>query len=463
MKQFKKATVWMPAVTLLVYVLTVFVFPSWVLGESGELFRFFTENGLYRLDSLQYGFELDFAGFSDLPASFFKLLCQIIVGIWHGCFGLTVLDVRLLSAVYVVLCVFAVWLIARNLRLRTTLSNVIAGLLVVVLALCYGMFSYFNTFYREGAVLPLLLLVCAGVLEFSHHKNWWSFLLFFLSSASLVTLGPVYALLAVPFLLIGIRLAFVSKKVFIRIGMILLSVSLLFFGLLGTQSLATSDVKESQYNAVFYGALKDTDDLSGLRELGLSEELSVYVNHPYFEVTDETKLDELFYPHFSYSQLAGYYLQHPQVFWNVVKQAANNVYETGISYLKCFNDDILSPQRIVSAPTRWYETLKLRFLPRGLMFWFVYLVLFIVLACVRRKTLEDDGEKAVADCSIVFAFAPLFTLFATPFCVGLTEISRRLFCCNAVFEVFLVIFLVNAAEVILLRRKRLRDQYGVNQ
>lgn len=461
MKQLKKPTVWIPAVALIFYILLIFIFPVFVRDE-GKVFL--VDNRMYTGDNLRFGFLPDFANLAEMPCSAIKLLFSGVIGFWHGLLGFEVIDIRLLSVVYVALTVFALWLIARNLNLRTSLAKTITGVLVVLLATSYGLFSYYNTFYREGAVLPLLLLAAAGILQFANTKGVWGFLLYFLAAGAFVTLGPIPALLVVFFILAGIRLAFLSAAWWKRAGLLVLSLLMLPLSYLGFSSASVSDYQADLYNAVFYGALTDADDpKAALGEMGLSEELAVYVNKPYFEVTDKATLAEAFYPHFGYRKLAEYYIKHPASFFAAAEQAGKNVYETSISYLRGYDEDYLSPQRVISAPTRWYEALKLRFLPRGVVSWLVYLLLFILLACVRRKTLEDDGEKAKADCGIVFAFMPMLLLLATPFVSGLTEISKRLFYANAAFEFFFVLLLSYAVEFLLLRRNRLRDQYGVNQ
>ncbi len=462
MKRLRKPTVWIPVVALLFYVLLVLICPVFVVNEQKV---FLNDNKMFS-DGLWYGFGPDFSFLSEMPASAPKFLFQGVIGFWHSLLGLDVIDARFLSIIYVVLTAFALWLIARNINLRTSLANTIAGVLIVLFATSYGYFSYFNTFYREGLVLPLILLIAGGLLQFSKSKSVWAFLLFFVAAGSFVTLGVVPALLVVFLAVAGFRLAFMPMQRWKQAAALVLSVLLFPLSWLGFSSTSVSDYKSDLYNAVFYGALMETEDAaSALREMGLSDDLVSYAKTPYFNVTEADKetLNKVFYPNFGYKDLAAYYLKHPNIFFAVVKQAGNNVYEADIRYLRSYDASVASPQRYLSMPTHWFETLQLRFLPRGVISWLVYLLLFIILACVRRKTLEGDGEKAKSDCAVVFAFMPLLLLLATPFVSGLTEISRRLFYTNAVFECFFVILVAYAAEIILLRRNRLKEQYGVNQ
>lgn len=460
MKQLKKPTVWIPAIALLVYVLLVLICPVFVVDERKT---FLLDNKMFS-DGLWFGFAPDFALLSEMPVSVAKFLFQGVIGFWHGLLGLMVIDIRFLSVIYVAMTIFALWLIARNLNLRTPLANVIAGVLVVLLATSYGFFSYFNTFYREGLVLPLLLLAGGGLLQFSKTKSLWAFLLFVVASGSFVTLGTLPALVVVFFIAAGIRLAFLPMQWWKRTIALVLSVLLFPLSWLGFHSTAVSDYQADLYNSVFYGVLMETEDpVTALNEMGLSEELASYAKTPYFAVEDAELLNKEFYPKFTYGNLAAYYLKHPDTFLAVIKQAGNNVYETDIRYLRSYSETAVSAQRFLSAPTHWFETLQLRFLPRGVVSWLVYLILFIILACVRRKTLEGEGEKALSDCGVMFAFMPLLLLVATPFVSGLTEISRRLFYTNAVFECFFVLLVAYAAEIILLRRNRLKEEYGVNQ
>ena len=461
MKQLKKPTVWIPVIALLVYILLVLICPVFVVDERKT---FLIDNKMFSNGGLWFGFAPDFAFLIETPVSVAKFLFQGVIGFWHGLLGLTVIDIRFLSVIYVVLPAFGLWLIARNLNLRTALANVIAGILVVLLATSYGFFSYFNTFCREGLVLPLLLLAGGGLLQFTKTKNLWAFLLFAVAGGSFVTLGFLPALMVIFFVAAGIRLAFLPAQWWKRATALALSVLVIPLSWLGFHSTSVSDYQSDLYNAVFYGALMETEDpVAALSDMGLSGDLASYAKTPYFAVENAEPLNREFYPNFTYGDLAAYYLKHPDTFIAVVKQAGNNVYETDIRYLRSYDDKGFSAQRFLSMPTQWFEALQLRFLPRGVISWLVYLLLFIILACVRRKTLEDEGEKALSDCSVVLAFMPLLLLAATPFVSGLTEISRRLFYTNAVFECFFVLLVAYAVEIILLRRNRLKEQYGVNQ
>ena len=132
MKQFKKPTVWIPAIALLVYLLLVIICPVFVADERKS---FLIDNMMFTGDGLRFGFTPDFSLLSEMPFTVIKWLFQAVIGFWHVLLGLEVIDIRLLSVVYIALMVVALWMIARNLNLRTPLANTIAGVLVVLVAL----------------------------------------------------------------------------------------------------------------------------------------------------------------------------------------------------------------------------------------------------------------------------------------------------------------------------------------
>ena len=460
MNRLKRPSVWIPAIALIVYIFTLFCFPAFV-RDNGEIFRFLTQWKMYRVGELSYGFDAGFSMLDTMPFSAAKLLFAGVLYLWHGLLGLEIFDIRILSLVYVAFSVFGLWLIGRNLNLRTGLANLIAGILVLLSAVSYGFFSYFNTFYIEGAAMPLLLVALGALLEFAHKKSVWSLLVFALFSASFTTLGPVAALMALFFVFACVRLAFLPVG-WKRVLLITVALLLVVSAYVGFSARTEEQYRQDLYNSFFFGALTATDDVeSALTETDLPEELLSFANRPYFEVATELEQDLSEFG-FGYGRLAEYYIDHLDEFWPVLKQVGNNVYETSISYLRSF-DERVSPQRILSAPTRWFETVQLRFLPRGFLVWLIYAAVMILLCIVRRKSLLKDEDKVVSDCVAVFSVMPVLSLVATAFLFGLAEISKQLFYTNLVFGAFFVFLVSYAAEFIILRRNRLRDEYGVNQ
>lgn len=460
MNRLKKPSFWIPAAAFLVYLLTVFCFPAFV-RDNGEIFRFLTHGKMYRVGDLTYGFDEGFALLETMPFSAAKMIFVGVLYLWHGLFGLNVFDIRLLSLVYVAFSVFGLWMIARNLKLRTPLSNAIAGALTLLSALSYGFYSYFNTFYTEGAAMPLLLVTFGAILEFARKKSVWSIVVFAIFASAFVTLGPIAALTALFFIFVCIRLAIMPIG-WKRILPVVTAVVLLFSSSVGFAARTEEQYQQDLYNAFFFGTLTASEDVAAaLNGVGLSDEWADYANRPYFEVAAE--LDHnLLYAEFGYGRLASYYLDHLSAFWPVLKQVSNNVYETSISYLRSF-DERFSIQRTLSAPTRLLEGVQLRFLPRGILVWLIYAFVMILLCVVRRKNLSDDEDKALNDCVAAFSVMPVVLLFATAFLFGLAEISKQLFYTNLIFSVFFVFMVSYAAEFIILRRNRLRDEYGVNQ
>ncbi len=460
MNRFKKPSVWMPAIAFLVYFVTLFCFPAFV-RDNGEIFRFLTQGKMYRVGDLTYGFDTGFAMLEGMPFSAAKLLFTGLFFLWYELLGIEVFDIRILSLVYVALSVFGLWLIGRNLNLRTPLSNGIAGILVLLSAVSYGFFSYYNTFYIEGAAMPLLLMALGAMLEFVRRKNIWSALLFVLFAAAFTTLGPIAALMALFFVFVCIRLVLLPigwKRILLIAAVPILMVS----STVGLFSRTEPQYRQDLYNSFFFGTLAFAETPQTVTdEIGLPQELADFANKPYFEVVDDLNPDS-FYPDFDYGRLAGYYANHPKQFWPVLKQVGNNVYETSISYLRSF-DERFSFQRVVSAPTRLLELVQLRFLPRGVPIWLIYIALMVLLCIVRRKDLLCDEDKALTDCFAALSVMPTLLLVATAFLFGLAEISKQLFYTNLIFGVFFVAFVSYAAEFIILRRNRLRDEYGVNQ
>ncbi len=183
-----------------------------------------------------------------------------------------------------------------------------------------GYVSYFNSLYAEG-LQQILLVGLAGFLLLIAKRPFklWETLLFVLS---LVFYGqakffnvPLAILIGIGFFMLALRRDRTKKTVVISGGAVILSTAVL---LLTMQAMPGWIQKETNYNAVFYGIVKDVDDSLAKtyleKDLGLDPDLYVLKNTHHY-VSNFSEIQETYditgAEGISKIKLLSFYIKHP--------------------------------------------------------------------------------------------------------------------------------------------------------
>lgn len=455
-----KRTAWIIAVALLllsVYVL--FVPPAVGVSDDGSMYGILVQNGLYQTDeaanfNLVYGVgEAGNGTHTTVPISLAKGIA--------GLFSDTYFPVYVLSAIYLLLFIAGIYLAFSKMEFS------VPWILWVTMAAAFliwgdaGYLAYFNALTYEGAALAFFILLCGALLRLvlSEKPAVWNLVL--AAVAGFLFAGcakPLYFLS--PFIALFIlRLGWVRKESWWKAISAVLAV-LLFAGntaLFTAQSLPNDSM--SRYHAVFYGALAHADEteaMRGMKWFGMPEEAASLAGSTYYEHPEWTSAqkDELV-QNVSYGRVAGYYFAHPKTLASGMSNWAKNSFFIRQDYLKHFQwDDQKKP-----LPYLW-NTVK-RVLPMQNAFFMVVLwAAFLAVLLVYRKKSE---KKTVYDFGLWILCSSAVAFFLPGIFFGEAQISKTMFPFGIFFDMSVLFLIGWGISVLIERRQRLKEKYGVTQ
>lgn len=193
-------------------------------------------------------------------------------------------------------------------------------IVVSLIMMCdIGYVSYFNSLYGEGLQHILFVALLGFIITLTYrplkiYETVVFFVLLILYGQSKFFNIPVAGVMGLIFLIFSLKHKKDKKSLLINITSFVLSVTVL----LGTMNLLPSWISEqTNYNAVFYGILKDCDDEKAkeyLEELGIDSELYTLKNTNFYvsdigEIINKYDLTKV--KQISQVKLMMFYLKHP--------------------------------------------------------------------------------------------------------------------------------------------------------
>ncbi len=192
---------------------------------------------------------------------------------------------------------------------------------VSLLVLCdIGYVSYFNSLYAEG-LQHILFIALAGFLLLLIKRSFkpyetltFAVTLVFYGQAKFFNV-PIAILIGIAFFMLSIRHSMSKKTMAISGGAVILSAAILLFTM---QAMPGWIQKETNYNAVFYGIVKDVDDSRAKayleKDLGLDPDLYVLKNTHHY-VSNFSEIEETYdidgAETVSKIKLLSFYIKHP--------------------------------------------------------------------------------------------------------------------------------------------------------
>lgn len=240
---------------------------------------------------------------------------------------MSVYHLWILGAMYAVLYAVGIGLLFSQLRLRRLWQDVLVKLVGLVMLCDIGYVAYFNSFYGE-ALEHVALVYCAAMLVrvLTHEPTVWDGV--WCAAAALVYGWAKFFNIPLAILLVlvmeGIVLVRTRRKGAAAAGVAaLLVLALVWCAVPGWMDM------ETNYNAVFYGVIRDVDvdTASGyLADMDLPEELVDYRDTNYYLDGVVASLEERGLLETAQSigkgDLLRFYLTHPGRLWQQVKVTA---------------------------------------------------------------------------------------------------------------------------------------------
>jgi hypothetical protein len=266
-------------------------------------------------------------GFSNYPSLQIPIVRISVIGnlfinkLTGGDMSVYRLDV--LGVIYSVLYAAVIMFLLKQFRLKNRAVDILAKTMILIVLCDVGYLTYFNSFYGEALQLISFVFLAAMLVRIIISGPR-------LSDALLCALGCIVlgwskffnipAACVFTVLLFGIILFKTKRKIHAAIGIFTLcALAAIYFSIPAWMSLQT------KFNAIFFGALKDTEPASCtqyLDELGLKPDFIKYRNtHIYVEgiavELEQQGLEEDILD-VSHIDIAAFYLRHPDRLLNAM-------------------------------------------------------------------------------------------------------------------------------------------------
>ena len=249
------------------------------------------------------------------------------------------------------------------------------------------------------------------------------------------------AVAAVLLALFSVKRAGVERIAGVVCAVIILAVSV--------TSASTANIPNKEagiFNSIFYGIIMDSPNADrAALELGIEEPELIGKTSYEVSAEDIAKVENI-----SYGDIIKCYLTNPDILLAKMDMAVKNSYFLVQDFLD-YNDTKLVPFKI-------WDLLKRKVLPQSLWIVLIYAVAFLVISIKEFK--QKGGVYIFA---AVLPIALITELVFSFVLNGGVLISMKLFSYGIYLDIMLMLTIVWAIDVIMSRRKEIKEKYGVNQ
>ncbi|MGI6435810.1 MAG: hypothetical protein ACOX0F_10710 [Syntrophomonadaceae bacterium] len=378
-------------------------------------------------------------------------LITLISLICQGC-GQDTFKTGYLAVAYAIIYVFAMYLIMLFLNIENKIKLAIFIPIAILVLLDGNYLVWFNSLYGEPMMITTLLLYIAAWVYYIYHKNRLFVKIIFIYITAFLFLGSKPQVLsALPIILLMLAVLLVENKGRLKTYQVVL-LSFLFCLLVVypvNLNLIDQEIsKDRQYNAVFYGILKDSNNPGqDLVDMGLNPDMAVeagkhafldkeeYIRYvPHSQITREE-----FYNKMSNGKLIAFYLTHPARFIQGMKYTAGQAFITSTFLGKYQRKDRETPVSEFNRFTLW-SSFREHYLPKNL--WFLMSIYIIVLTVSLIKYMKNQGVHEIR-ARIRLLWGVMFIgliQFPMPYVGnGAADTYKQLYLFNFVFDLILVV------------------------
>lgn len=384
---------------LLVTVIALFTPPYIGMADNGDFFRALYGNGIYfnepEYESHYLGYFVKqygiFQYFNENEASLFSshsFLIRFALLVNQLLVDNTIFDIRVQGAILTLLFTVAVYLLVEGITwgLPRKYGYTVAAIAVFIFA-DTGYTAYFNSFYGEGLVyLMMMLLFAAWLLLYRRRYNDWVLLgLFVLSALILTTSKQQNAPVGVIVAIMGISLILLRNSRPYRITVSLCLAAMFAAGIATYVWIPKEFVNINKYHAMTRGVLLHSPNPeAALQFFGIDEQYALLKETIYYELyatadVDSPILENHFYKNYSFGSIAGFYAAHPDRLLSILDTAAKNAFTIRPQAMGNYEK---SADKEFGAQTRFfslYSHIKQQAAPKT--FGFIVIWLLVITGC----------------------------------------------------------------------------------
>jgi hypothetical protein len=372
-------------------------------------------------------------------------------------FGQVLFKTQYLAIFYSIIYILSFSIILKSLNIKHQIKLIILALLILFVFFDGNYLIWFNSLYGEPMMFITLLLFIASVLNYTHYKyvlkgreKIMSKVVFILLAAFLFIGSKLQVLTSLPFIIFFIgKIILDNRRSFSKVSLFILSIlfCIVIAYPIGISYHSHNLNKDTQYNSVFYGVLKDSETPEqDLIDLGLNPDMAVeagktaYLDKDkyakYFPKSELTANE--FYNNINNLKLAKFYLTHPTRLLKGMEYTASKAFYTSTVLGKCYRSYSETPITKFNRFTLW-SSFRQNMIPRNLYFiTSIYLIILIysLYKYIKSKSNLEIKTKILLLWTIMLISAVQFPM---PFVGnGYADTAKQLFLFNYIFDGLLV-------------------------
>lgn len=443
-------------VIIAVIVLGALLFMKPLIGvaDNGDFSRIMIAGGIQYSDSNE-SYQDRYFGYAHTSYSYgpiglggyvsSQLLIVFLAGIIGRVLNSQLFDIRVLSFLYTILLLTALYFIVKFNKRSSIIFNMALIISLSLVFLDVGYAAYFNSFFGEAITLIFMLLTFGLALAIirSNNATRWLLTAFYLSSLCLIATKLQNAPIGLIIIVLGLRMWSVRsdrpwrRSILIWSAILLLATVVMYVG-------APRELKQiNLYQTVFFGILKDSPDPArDLSELGLPEEFKVNAGTNYFQKDTVLKQND---PRIvealgklSHKDVLLYYAKHPQRFIDKLERAADNGMSIRPYYLGSYDQSEGNKYGAVSYTYSTWSEFKNKHMPRKLWFVASLFAAYVLVLAVHYWRSRSLRERMNLEALLAIALVGMFG-FAIPLLGdGEADLGKHLFLFNVCFDMMLV-------------------------
>lgn len=379
-------------------------------------------------------------------------------------FHAEVYDIRILSALYILILITALYRIVNEHRDNSAWTRWALAVMLVLVFVDGAYAAYFNSLFGEPVSMLFLLLTAAfgTALTLRERPALGLLIGFYLSAIFLIGAKVQNAPVGIVLLLLSLRFVKLREGVKWRGVVISGTVLLLLTSAVVFLSHDSSIKIINKYQTVFYGVLKDSPNpQQDLEELGLNPEWAVLANTNYF-VPDlpidikSPEFEQQLNDNVGHLKIALFYLKHPVRYWEKLQATASQAFIIKPSYLGNYEmSENRAPGALSHAFTLWSK-FKVHVLPNKLVFLIIFYAAFFLVWISWYMETKRPGTKIYLELQMAIALIGAIQFIVPVIGDGEADLAKHLFLFNVCFDIMFVTGVVWAVDTLVQRRKRFR-------
>lgn len=373
-------------------------------------------------------------------------------------FGQDIFKTGYLAIVYAVIYIFSIFIIIKYVNIKSKAKLTLIALISLFVFFDGNYLVWFNSLYGEPMMITTLMLFIAACIYYiyyqyvlkSEEKRVYRIILLFI--AAFLFLGSkMQVLTAMPIIILILGKVLWENKSLIKprqfkVLCIIFCIIIIYPIQINIFNGAIS--KDTQYNSVFYGVLKDSKNpRQDLIDMGLNPDMAVEAGkHAYLDKKEYVKYvprteitEKEFYSKMGNGKLVKFYLTHTSRLIQGMEYTADHAFFTGTSLGKYERSYSEKPVREFDRFTIW-SSIREQLLPKKLGF--IVLVYLTVIGVSLFTYIKNKGVQEIkAKIQLLWAIMIIGLIqFTMPFVGnGQADTTKQLYLFNFVFDIILVV------------------------